>query len=1121
MKQQKIILSVIFFLVSQLILAGTKTSSVLAQGDWYKIAVSTSGVYKIDKNFLNDLGINVNKIDPKNIQIFGNGGKMLPQSLAESRYDDLEENAITVVGEEDASFDDGDYILFYAEGPHVLNANTSTKQFSHTYNVYSDNAYYFLTVGETQGKRVSTTSNPSTSSQTITSFTEYAFHEKDEYSIIISGREWFGEKFDNFTTTQTVSLPITDIIDQASIKIQTVAKATKQSPKFSISLNNESLGNISIGVSSSGYGTKARSNTTVYQKAITSSSASFKFTYNNNGDADSKGYLNYIGINYLRKLRLSGSQLTFSSFESLKQNESKFSIENASNSIVWEITNPIQVSKQVTTLENSMLNFNATTDVLKRFVVFTANNLTSPTSIGKVENQNLHGMTDVPTMLIVTHSDFLGIAQDFADYKTKEKGILTKVVLVNQIYNEFSSGAQDITAIRDMAKMLYDRNANFKYLLLFGDASYDYKNRIKENTNYVPTYQAYESMDDIKTYASDDYFGFLEDTEGRWSESGGNHTLDIGVGRFPIQTVEQATGIINKIKNYHNKELYGNWKNEITLVADDGDDNLHMKDANSLASDINQKFSQYNINKIYLDAFVQTSSAQGETSKTASEEINRQLDRGTFIVNYTGHGGEIGWTQEQILTVPQINGWTNKQLPLFVTATCEFGRYDDPVRISGAEYTLINPNGGAIAIISTTRPVYASSNKQLNDEFYKAVFLPNKDGSMPTLGEVMIATKNNSLNGVYNRNFSLLGDPSLTLAYPKEQIKITHINQETSIGNDTIRALEKVEMSGEIQLFDGTLSNTFDGKILIKIYDKSTTITSFGNEESPYTFDIRNSILYQGQASVKKGKFSFTFVVPKDISYQLGEGKVSLYAIADDELKDGTGFKTDLIVGEGKKDVVIDNEPPILDLFMNDRTFINGGKTAKNARLIADIYDDNGVNLTNTGIGHEITIIIDGDFNNRYIANPYYTGNLDDYQRGVIDFPLYDLSDGEHTAELKVWDTHNNSSTKTITFYVGDQISLSNYPNPFQNETNFTIDHGRAGENLEIELIIYSSTGQLVKTILQNFEESPSVISELKWDGTNDSGGFVAKGIYFYHLNLYYPFDGKTISAIEKLVITH
>ena len=390
-------------------------------------------------------------------------------------------------------------------------------------------------------------------------------------------------------------------------------------------------------------------------------------------------------------------------------------------------------------------------------------------------------MTEVPTMLIVTHANFLETAQDFANYKTEEKGILTKVVTVDQVYNEFSSGAQDITAIRDMAKMLYDRSANFKFLLLFGDASYDYKNRIKENTNYVPTYQAYESMNDIKTYTSDDYFGFLEDTEGTWSESGQNHTLDIGVGRFPIQTIEQATGIINKIKNYHNKELYGNWKNEITFVADDGDDNLHMKDANSLASDINQNFSEYNANKIYLDAFVQTSSAQGETSKTASEEINRQLDRGTFIVNYTGHGGEIGWTQEQILTVPQINSWTNKQLPLFVTATCEFGRYDDPVRISGAEYTLINPNGGAIAIISTTRPVYASSNKQLNDQFYKAVFLPNKDGSMPTLGEVMISTKNNSLNGVYNRNFSLLGDPSLTLAYPQETVKITHLNKQATV----------------------------------------------------------------------------------------------------------------------------------------------------------------------------------------------------------------------------------------------------------------------------------------------------------------------------------------------------
>ncbi len=1115
----------LLILVNQLIFANVN-SSVLATGDWYKISITTSGVYKIDKNFLQNLGVNVNSINPKNIQIYGNGGGMLPQSLMTTRYDDLIQNPITVVGEDDGKFDDGDYILFYAQGPHVIEANIAAQEFSHVFNLYSDQSYYFITVGNSPGERISKAIMPNVTNNatSFSTFDEYVYHEKDEYNIIISGREWFGDKLDNFNKSKTILVNTPNIQGDASIEIQTVAKAPSASPKFTLSLNNEELGSHFIAYKPNDYGFKASKKTSYFTKPITNGIAEFKIDYNTNGDTDSKGYINYIGINYKRSLALTESQLIFSAFNTINSTGSKCTITNAANATVWEVTNPVRVEQQTTTNNGNELDLTiGATTVLKKFVVFKPSSLPQPVIVGKIANQNLHGISDSPSLLIVTHPTFIDQANDLADYKNGI-GISTKVVTTSQVYNEFSSGCQDVTAIRDLAKMLYDQGDKFRYLLLFGDASYDYKQRIEANTNFVPTYQAYQSINNIETYCSDDYYGFLENDEGAWQEkSSGNHTLEIGIGRFPVQTVENAQVMVNKIKNYHQKELYGNWKNEVTFVADDGDGNLHLDDADDLSRMIKTNYPQYNINKIYLDAFVQSSSSLGEFSPSANDQLNRQIDRGTFIVNYTGHGSETGWTQEQVLTIPQVNAWDNKFLPLFVTATCEFGRYDDPERISGAEYTVLNPNGGAIAIITTTRPVYANSNKQLNTAFYNAIFSPLEDGSMPALGDVMVKTKNASFSGVSNRNFSLLGDPSLVLAYPQKKLVITSVNQEATAESDTIRALELVSMTGEVQHADGSLISSFNGRVDVKIFDKESQLTTYGSDskDSPTTFNVINSIIYQGKASVEDGKFTFSFVVPKDISYQLGNGKVSLYAVHEDDLLDGVGYKTDLIVGEGAVGIAKDNSSPTIELFMDDRTFENNGKTGSDTRLIADVYDESGLNISSTGIGHEMTLILDNDFNNRYIVNDYYTSNLNEYQSGVIDFPLYELPEGEHSLELKVWDTHNNSSVSTINFYVGDELLLANFPNPFTDETKFIIDHGRAGDPLEIELVIYSSTGQVIRTIKENLDSSPSIIRTIGWDGTDDMGSKIGDGMYIYRLFLRYPLDGKTISAISKLIITY
>ncbi|GAB3527528.1 type IX secretion system sortase PorU [Pontibacter brevis] len=1115
-------------------------NSVLSSGEWYKLAVTASGIHKIDKSMLQALGINAQSIDPRKIQVYGNGGGMLPQPNSASRPDDLQENAIVVSGEADGRFDEGDYVLFYAQGPHTWSYDAAEEQFRHTFNVYSDTAYYFLRVNHATGARVGSRGQTAGATQNISTYNERLFHEQDLKNMIFSGREWYGEEFSSFHGSRELSLAVSDVVPNSTVKLTAFLMANSSANcSFSLQLNGESLGSQAI-PSRGSYnyhpeGTNSIKTYSVNQQVLGNGTAyKVNLHFSTGGSSTSLGYLNYLELNYERQLKLYGTQTIFRSVTSTVAPVSTFRFaEVPANASVWDVTNPRQPVKQ----EISNGSFSTTTHVLREFVVFQEGSINlKPVAAGKVPNQNLHSVNADGTLdfVIVAHPAFLQEAKRLAAHRARHSNMQVEVFTPAQIYNEFSSGAQDVTAIRDFMRMVHSRSSksgsDILFLLLFGDASYDYKNRIRNNTNFVPVYESRESLHPISSYSSEDYFGFLDEEEGEWAENAsGDHLLDIGIGRLPVKSAAEAATVVDKIISYDSPGHFGKWRSKITFVSDDGDFNEHQNDAEHLANFVENTFPVYQPNKIYLDLYQQRAVSNGQRAPNASADLDKAVEQGSLIINYTGHGNEVSWTAEQILTLQQINSWKNtNNLTFFLTATCEFGRYDDPVRASGAELALLHKEGGAVGLITTTRPVYSNGNRVLNRNFFKNAFTPIGN-RMPRLGDLVLHTKNNSIidnisgaTGVNNRNFTLLSDPSLQLAYPKLQAQITSINGREA-ATDTLQALSKTMLKGHITSSAGAIAADFNGELHITVFEKPTTRHTLGDERSPKVpVQVRESIIYDGKVSVQQGTFETAFVVPKDIAYHYGAGKIMLYG--SNSSADAMGANQSVIIGGTATDVPVDNVPPTVKLFMDDESFVFGGVTGKTTTLLADLFDNNGINTAGTGIGHEITAVLDGNRDNVMVLNDYYTAEQDSYQRGKVRYTLKDLEAGPHSLRLKAWDTHNNSSEEYIEFVVSNDAAIAlehvlNYPNPFSTNTTFHFDHNRAGENLDIQIDIYTISGKLVKTIQTTSYASKAHVSDLSWNGRDEYNDMLARGVYVYRINVWSQQDGSKASKFEKLVI--
>lgn len=1124
-----------------------QNGSVLASGAWYKFSLTQKGIYQITGKYLKEQGIDLAQVDPEQIQLFGYGGGMLPQALDQPRRNDLPENAIYVSAGSDGKFDEKDFILFYGDSPDqtVYRFIDNAYQLTHQKNLYSDTVFYFLTFNQQKGKRISPGENISSPSTVLTTFDDHVVHEQDLTNILAgSGREWYGEVF-NSGESLSLDFDTPGLSENSEIrlKIDVLGKATSSSA-FEVFLNDQRQGEISPEPLLSGtYNEKGRPVSASFVSSTKEVNAgggkvTVKMKYQTGGGRGS-AHLDRVLMSFSRQLQLYSNQTFFRSIQSVQYPVAAFRIKTATGQVkLWDITDPQNPGEQKFNFSNGHVEYGIHTGgELKEFVIFNHEGFLKPAWHGLVANQNLKEGT-VPEMVIVSHPAFLPEAKRLAGFRQQQKGITVRVVTPQQIYNEFSSGAQDITAIRNYLKYLYDREeGRLQYLLLFGKCSYDYKNRTDRNTNFVPTYESRNSTHPIYSYSSDDYFGFLEDDEGYWNENyAGDHTLDIGIGRLPIKKLEEARIVVDKLMHYdHNPQTFGDWRNQVVFVADDGDGDKHQRDADRLATQVDTTYFDFNSSKIYTDAYPQESMPGGERAPKVNDAIGDAIKKGALIINYTGHGNERQWASEHILNKDMINHWKNlDKLPFFVTATCEFGRHDDPMIISGAEQLVLNPHGGAVGMVTTARPVFANSNFILNQAFYQQVFR-QVEGEYQALGHIFKHTKNSGLGGRVNRNFSLLGDPSMTLAYPKGKVVIDSLLALNAAGGftptDTLKALSHIRLKGRVVERDGLATNqNFTGTLQVSVFDKPVQVTTRGNEGTVMQFEERKSVIHRGRASVTNGFFELEFVIPKNINYKAGGGKISTYAVEQGEhLSDANGADIDIQIGGTSKVVKEDVLPPVIALFMDDTTFISGGVTAANTSLVAYIQDESGINVSSNGLGQHITATLQkaGQHEEEvraFILNDFFTTEIDSYQQGVLRYPLENLEDGKYVLTLQAWDNWNNKSESSITFFVRSQgqfviNSFVNYPNPFSDQTIFTIDHNRQGDSLKAVISIFNVQGKLVYSFERTYQHASNRINDLQWDGMDANGNRLNPGVYLARLILQSQTDGAESKKNQKIII--
>lgn len=1111
--------------------------SVLSTGSWAKIAVKNTGIYKIDLPFLQNLGFKQGTILSSSVRLFGNTVGMLPEKNSASRPDDLTENALMVFDGGDGVLNGSDYLLFYAQGLDVWIKDSVNQRFRHQKNLYTNEVYYFITVGGS-GLRIQPQNTGITGNIIVTSFQDRLFYELDSVNLLKSGKQWYGEEFANLPGRPlnrqfTFNIPGLLTGENVYIQSEVIGRTAGASSTMRVSVGGSTIITHSLPPVGTGQYDLLASTSNAGGNFLNSSPNTINISYTfQPGSVNAQSWLNWFEIFPKRKLSVSGTnQLLFRDWTSVGPgNIAEYRIADASiNHIVWDVTIPERPLEMNTSFQGNELKFSAAAEKLKEYIVFQNQAFPLPESRGPVANQNLHSLSGVD-YIIVCHPDFISEARRLAKWHQDNQGLRTVVATTDQIYNEFSSGIPDPAAIRDFVKMFYDKAGTVlserpRYLLLFGDASYDFRNKLAPNTNLVPCFQSEVSLDPLSTYTSDDFFGFLDDHEDV-NLNFPLSLLDIGIGRVPSRTIQEAKYVVDKIIRYHDQESFGPWRNQITLIADDEDNNLHFDDAEFHASVIKSN-ETFQLNKIYLDAFRQQSGSGGSRYPAVNQAINNRILSGTLIWNYSGHGGFRRLAEEVVLDQDMVNTWNNaNRLPLFVTATCDFAPYDNPQITSLGENLLLREKTGAIALMTTTRVVFAFSNRVITNIFFQQALKKGVDGRYPSLGESIRLTKNATYQNfgdiVNNRKFTLLGDPALRLGFPEYNIRTTAINGRLP-GSDTLRALDKYELKGEVLDANGNLLSSFNGDVYPAIYDKEQTIRTLANDDGsrPADFKVQSNLLFQGKAKVVNGRFSYSFVVPKDINYQYGQGKINYYA--DNGLKQGAGAETNWVIGGVGQSPVTDNTGPEIKAYLNDDQFVNGGISNETPVLFLKLFDSSGINTVGTGIGHDLTVTLDDDPNSFFILNDFYQAEENSFQRGSVRFQLPRISEGIHRLRIKVWDVVNNSNDKIIEFRVvkDQELQLTqvyNYPNPFTTSTTFMFEHNRPGDLLDVSVRIFSPSGKLVKNIRQTINSTGNRSFEIEWDGKDDFGEKIGRGVYIYRIEVK-DSRGMTKRAIQKLVV--
>jgi hypothetical protein len=1135
------------------------TNSVLATGNWYKFKVEKTGVHRIDRSFLQDLGMNVDGINARNLKIYGHGGKTLPFLNSENTFFDLPENAIQVIGEEDGSFDSGDFILFYGISTLGYDLQNDTHE-----NPYADEAYYYVTVGDTPGLRVQTMTEPSQGpDHIIDSFHDYKFHEVNEDSPGKVGRRWYGNRFD-IENEQSYEFDFPNIISGEPLNINVkVAAASETATSMAVSINGAAVNPLVFSTIGGTQLFSVREFRTTSAIVIPASgeTVSVDLTYNNGGNPSSIGYLDYISVEALRRLTGTGEQLLVKNNNvATLSGVGEYQIGNATQiSQVWDVTNTGAISSKMNTNNTGTFTFKANMGELRHYVVINSNDYFIPVEANRSEvaNQNIKGtifndetgnFKDID-YLIITPPFLIQPALRLANLHKNINGLHVKVVTTDKIYEEFSSGKQDVSAIRNLVRYVYNNASSpdkrLQYLCLFGDASVDYKNRLSGNNNTMPTFHKLLSHNSLSSYMSDDFFGSVDDDEGTIGGevpdpiTGDNKAdidkLDVAVGRIVADNVLLANQLVDKIENYLSKSSYGNWRNNFVLISDDVDAEYEYGalevNLDNLGDQISFEKPFINVKKIHTDAYQQETSAGGNRYPEVKEAIKNAIEVGSLIVTYFGHGGEDGLAKEFIYTKDVAQELKNsKNLPCVVTVTCEFTKFDNPLRITAGELTYWNKEGGAISLVTTTRSIGVNLGVEFNSVLASQLF--GFGLNVPKTPAEALRLSKNQISNDDRRVIFYVGDPAMHLAFPKQKIRLTTLNGlPISQATDTLKALGRVTMGGEVLDESGVLLSDYSGVLEARVFDKNVQRRTLGNDGIRdnngnlllLDFITLGEILFNGQATVTNGTFEFEFVVPRDAQIPVDNGRVSFYAQRDNALDDQTGFNMDIKVGGLNENAPEDNQGPLIQLFMNDESFVSGGITNDSPILIAKLEDENGIN-TASGIGHDMIAILDGDEANPFVVNEYYQAEVDDFTKGKASYRLRDLEEGLHTLTFKAWDVYNNSSTADIQFIVAgdDKLEITrvlNYPNPFVNYTEFWFNHNRPFEPLEVQVQVFTVTGKVVWTRNQIVNTDGFLSREVVWNGLDDFGDKIGKGVYVYKITVKSTLTNQRVEKYEKLVI--
>jgi len=1125
------------------------TTSVLSTGKWVKFETPEEGMYKIDRSLFSSWGFDPGTTDPRTIKIYNNGGKALSERIEESHPADLIENAVTVAGEEDGSFDEGDYIIFYGRGIHFWDYDTVSRATVRYYTPYSKENYYWITAGGNTGKRMQgKNGNFDVQAEYIQSTTKaYASWEEDKAKVSGTGRYYVGDEY-----SQSVQMRIyTNSLDA---RVESVPISYKfrfiNASERPFTLRVEENSNLLFSESFRGYGTTSSYSAGYqfikrmeYNNPLPQNTSLLRFQITNSGSG-TKGYLDYFEIYFEKFLAASGDKLVFFSMDTTALVEYQLNGFTSSNIKVFDVTDFSNV-KMVTNplmISGGEFRFQAseTAGKASKYLGIGNDNFKVPVNGVEVENQDVKGTTPEAQLIIIANTNFETQAERLQKYRSSESKykFSTSVAYVNEIFNEFAGGMSDVTAIRNFIQYAYDNwTIKPEYVLLFGDGTYDTKNLEGANNNFIPTYQIpmiknlaptiqSDNLVLIDSYPMDDYYVRVD---------GNDAAVDLAIGRLNVQTTQEAAFMVDKIIDYETNMERGTWQNLITLVADDGltsegnDGTLHTDQSEALARLIPKSF---NINKIYLAAYPTVITGVGRTKPEVNKALINAINRGTLILNYVGHGSYEVLAHELIFekssTISQIN---NDKYFFLTAATCNFGQYDFTGTQSATEMLILKEKSGMIGAFTSTRPVYASPNHALNVEFYRRLLLSSRgtDNLPITIGKAYMLTKIGKTSA-NDQKFHLYGDPTLRLLVPQFTSTIDSINGVSlnpPINNVQLRALGKANITGNVKKPDDTNWQEYGGEAILSVYDSDRNTTIIEKIDmvrtNNYNITVPGGILFNGKISIINGKFTADFVVPKDISYENKNGKILVYFYNNET--NGVGYTDRVIIGGSDSSAVNDGKGPEIEIHYDNQSAGSSSIINPDSRLMVNISDETGVNTTGTGIGHKLEGILNDNESSPIDFTEYFTGDLDaGGKSGTINYQFNGLERGEYKIKVKAWDVFNNFSSEESYFTVVDGNELVirdvyNYPNPFSANTTFTFKKNQQNGIFHVKVKVYTVAGRMIKELERiNISEEENFV-KLDWDGRDEDGNLLANGVYLYKI-IIKSLDGQfNKSVLGKLAI--